>query len=376
MPTGFRSVETLRRGDPQGNRMVIRLTTHAGRHIHAIAVPQDWPSRTGPTWCYVFSEEGVNLIDAGAQGSFAELEDGLRVAGYSMRDIDRVIVTHSHLDHDGATPHVVDAARAELWAHTMYAALVGHNPRFVQDRGSSPIHTEMQRVVFANFEGRPSPYVERSAGYANSRKGLTVDRQLEGGERVGEMRFLYTPGHSPDELCVTLDGLVFTGDHVLPEITPHPTTKAQFARHILPSIPTGFEDSSRSYGLETYMRSLKTVLDLGPNLAILPAHRLFNRGRFNFVTADRAREVIEHHSERMDRILRRISPYPDSLESVTRGEFSHRKLQDGNLFMALAEVVAHVELLRDLGDLELTPDSKLRHLGSRRFHQFVQQLLN
>ena len=376
MPTGFQSVETLRPGDPQGNRMVLRLTTDAGRRIHAIAVPQDWPSRTGPTWCYVFSEEGLNLIDAGAQGSFAELEDGLRVAGYSVRDLDRVIVTHSHLDHDGATPRVVDASGAELWAHTMYAALVGHNPRHVQDRGSSPIHVEMERVVSANFEGRPSPYVERSLRYADSRKGLSVDRRIHGGEQVGEMRFLYTPGHSPDELCVTLDGVVFTGDHVLPEITPHPTTKAAFANHVLQSIPSGFEDSSKSYGLETYMRSLKTVLDLGPNVALLPAHRLFNRGRFNFVTAHRAQEVIEHHSERMDRILRRIGSQPASLESVTRAEFSHRKLQDGNLFMALSEVVAHVELLQDVGDLELTPDSKLRHLGSQRFHQFVQQLLN
>ena len=142
MPTGFRSVETLRSGDPQGNRMVLRLTTDSGREIHSVAVPQDWPSRTGPTWCYVFSEEGVNLIDAGAQGSFAELEDGLRVAGYSMRDLDRVIVTHSHLDHDGATPHVVDAARAELWAHTMYAALVGHNPQL---RSGSQVVTHPHR---------------------------------------------------------------------------------------------------------------------------------------------------------------------------------------------------------------------------------------
>ena len=354
----------------------LRLTTKAGRQIHAVAVPQDWPSRTGPTWCYVFSEEGVNLIDAGAQGSYTELEDGLGVAGYSVRDIDRVIVTHSHLDHDGATPRVVDSAGAELWAHTMYAALVGQNPRLIQDRRSSPIHTEMERVIFASFEGRTSPYVERSLRYADSRKGLGVDRRIEGGERVGEMRFLYTPGHSPDELCVTLDGLVFTGDHVLPEITPHPTPKAAFANHVLGSIPPGFEDSSKSFGLETYMRSLKTVLDLGPDVAVLPAHRLFNRGRFNLVTADRAKEVIEHHSERMDRILRRIGPHPDSLESVTRGEFSHRKLQDGNLFMALSEVVAHVELLQDFGDIELTPDSKLRHLGSRRFHQFVQQLLD
>ena len=376
MPTGFRSVETLRGGDTQGNGMVLKLTTDSGREIHAVAVPQDWPSRTGPTWCYIFAEEGVNLIDAGAQGSFEKLADGLSVAGYSVRDIDRVIITHSHLDHDGATPRVMDDSGAELWAHTMYAALVGHNPRSVQDRRSSPIHVEMERTVFANFEGRASPYVQRSLKYTGSRKDLSVARQIEGGERVGEMRFLYTPGHSPDELCVTLDGVVFTGDHVLPEITPHPTIKAPFAKRVLQSIPPGFEDSSKSYGLETYLRSLKTVLDMGSNVAVLPAHRLFNRGRFNFVAADRAGEVIEHHSDRMDRILGRIESRPASLESVTRAEFSHRKLQDGNLFMALSEVVAHVELLQDVGDVDLTPDSKLRHLGSQRFHQFVQQLLN
>ena len=376
MPTGFRSVETLRRGDPQGNRMVVRLTTDAGRHIHSIAVPQDRPSRTGPTWCYVFSEQGVNLIDAGAQGSFSELEGGLKVAGYSLRDIDRVIVTHSHLDHDGATPKVVRDSGAELWTHTMYAAFLGHNPRLVQERRSSPLHVAMERTIFANFEGRPSPYVQRSLSYADSRKGLSVDRQINGGEQVGEMRFLYTPGHSPDELCVALDGIVFTGDHVLPEITPHPTIKAPFAGNVLQSVPPGFEDSSKSYGLERYLRSLKTIIDLGPNVAVLPAHRLFNRGRFNFVTTERAREIIEHHSERMERILDRIESGPASLESVTRGEFSHRKLEDGNLFIAIAEIVAHVELLQDLGDLDLTPDSKLRQLGSRRFHQFVQQLLN
>ena len=376
MPTGFRSVETLRSGDSQGNRMVLKLTTNSGRDIHAVAVPQDWSSRTGPTWCYVFSEEGVNLIDAGAQGSFDDLLDGLEVSGYSVTDIDRVIITHSHLDHDGATPRVVSDSGAELWAHTMYAALVGHNPRFVQDRRSSPIHVAMERTIFANFEGRPSPYVQRSLTYSDSRKGVSVDRVIQGGESVGEMSFLYTPGHSPDEVCVALDGVIFTGDHVLPEITPHPTIKAPFAKHVLEGIPPGFEDSSRSYGLQTYLRSLKTVLDMGSDVAVLPAHRLFNRGQFNFVTAERAGEVIEHHSERMDRILGRVESEPGSLESVTRGEFSHRKLEGGNLFIALAEIVAHVELLQDFGDLDLTPDSKLRHLGSRRFHQFIRQLLN
>ncbi len=54
MSEAFKDVAVLRQGDPEGNRMIVRLTTHSGLVIHTIAVPQDWPSGTGPTWAYLF----------------------------------------------------------------------------------------------------------------------------------------------------------------------------------------------------------------------------------------------------------------------------------------------------------------------------------
>ena len=44
--------------------------------------------------------------------------------------------------------------------------------------------------------------------------------------------------------------------------------------------------------------------------------------------------------------------------------------------MALSEVVAHVELLQDVGDVEFTDESKLRRTGSQEFRHFVRELLN
>ena len=356
--------------------MVLRMTTSTEQPIHAIGVPQDWPSRTGPTWCYVFENEGVTLVDPGAQGSFAELRDGLRVAGYSVRDIDRVIVTHGHSDHDGSTAELVDSADAQLWAHQMYAALIAYNPWEVQNRDASPIHAEMNRVVSGNMDRRSHSFAARNSRYVAARKGLTVHREVDDGDRVGDLAFIYAPGHSPDELCLTLDGVVFTGDHVLPEITPHPTTKAGYSDHVAQDIPAKFSDSSRSYGLEAYMRSLKIVLDLGEERAVLPAHRLFNRGRFNFVSVNRAGEVINHHGRRLDQILQRIDDRPAGLEEVTRGVFERRKLSGGNLFMALSEVVAHVEVLQDFGDVEFTDEAMLRRTGTKKFRSFVQELVN
>lgn len=376
MPPLFASVDTLRAGDPQGNRMVLRIVTLNGHTVHAIGVPQDWPSRTGPTWCYVFEDDGTTLIDPGAQGSFSEVEDGLRVAGYSVGDIDRVIVTHGHSDHDGSTAELVNAADAQLWAHTMYAALIPYNPWEVQNRSSSPIHAEMNRVASSSRDRRSESYAARNRRYIEARKRVTVHTEVGDGDTIGDLAVIYAPGHSPDELCLTLDGVVFTGDHVLPEITPHPTTKAAYSDHVMQDIPAAFSDPSSAYGLEVYMRSLKTIFDLGEERAVLPAHRLFNRGKFNFVSVVRAGEVIDHHGQRMSQILQRLEDRPTGLEEVTRGVFESRKLTGGNLFMALSEVVAHVELLQDVGDVEFTDESKLRRTGSEEFRDFVRELLN
>lgn len=376
MPRLFASVDTLRAGDPQGNRMVLRIVTQNGHVVHAIGVPQDWPSRTGPTWCYVYEDDGTTLIDPGAQGSFPEVEDGLRVAGFAVSDIDRVIVTHGHSDHDGSTAELVDAADARLHAHAMYAALIPFSPWEVQDRFSSPLHAEMNRVVSGNSDRRSESYAARNRRYVEARKGLTVHREVDDGDSIGDLGVIYAPGHSPDELCLTLDGVVFTGDHVLPEITPHPTTKAGYSDHVMREIPSAFSNPAVAYGLEVYMRSLKTIYDLGETRAVLPAHRLFNRGHFNFVSVNRAGDVISHHGERMSQIVRSLDDHPTGLEEVTRGVFESRKLTGGNLFMAMSEVVAHVELLQDFGDVEFTEEAKLRHTGSEEFRDFVHDLLN
>lgn len=376
MPTGFTSVDVLREGDPQGNRMVLRLSAKSGQKIHALGIPQDWPSRTGPTWCYIFESEGITLIDPGAHGSFLELEDGLKVLGYSVGDIDRVVVTHGHSDHDGSIAQLMETSDSALWAHQMYAALINYNPWEVQDRDASPIHAAMNRVVSGNMDRRSSSYAARNRRYVDSRKGLTVDHEVDHGDKLGDVEFIYAPGHSPDEICLTLGNVVFTGDHVLPEITPHPTTRAGYSDHVAQEIPAKFSDPSKSYGLKTYMTSLKTVLDLGESYAVLPAHRLYNRGKFNFVSVRRAAEVIDHHDRRLAQIVQRIDDRPTGLEDMTRGIFERRKLIGGNLFMALSEIVAHVELLEDLGDVEFTDDSMIRHTGSMKFRQFCDGLVN
>lgn len=375
MALPFKEVVVLRHGDARGNGMVVRLTTSRGAEIHAIAVPQDWPSPTGPTWTYLFENEGLTLIDAGAAGSYHALADGIAQAGFDVRDLARVIVTHGHWDHDGAVAQLVGETEAKLWAHDIYAHLLRHNPRDIERQPATPVQEEMRRVVMAHpGQGQSQAWASRRQQQIEARRGLEVAHGVRDAERFGGLTFVHAPGHAPDEICATLDGAVFTGDHVLPEITPHPTTKVRYPADVKDALPAEYRDEDSLYGLATYLRSLKKVADLGPDVAVLPAHRLFNHGRFNFEGAGRAGEVIEHHVQRLGRILRRIGHQAVALEDVTRGIFEHRKLIGGNLYAALSEVVAHVELLEDAGDLEVTDDFRLHWKGSENYRQLISEL--
>ncbi len=377
----FKDVVTVRAGDADGNRMVVRLDTAGGRRIYAIGVPQDNASRTGPTWAYLFENDGMTLIDAGATGSYQHLAEGVAATGYKVGDIERVVITHGHQDHDGAAGQLAQEADAEIWAHDIYTHLLPYNPWDIQRNPSSALQREMQRVVTADRASNEAESARQSAGYAarqrryvETRRRFQVSRSVHGEDTSGDLGFMHAPGHSPDEICVTLDGLVFTGDHVLPEITPHPTTKARFSADIREKVPVHYHCEDEIYGLETYLRSLRLIGGLGKDVAVLPAHRLFSKGRFNFETTERAEDILQHHAIRLGRILHRIGSEPKSLEQITRGVFARRKLIGGNLYMALSEVVAHIELLEDTGDLEVWEDMRLRARGSKNYRELIDEM--
>ena len=98
----------------------------------------------------------------------------------------------------------------------------------------------------------------------------------------------------------------------------------------------------------------------------MPAHRLYNKGKFNFTGVERAQEIVSHHGRRLSRIFNYLDKSPSTLEEMTRGIFERSKLLGGNIYAAMSEIVAHIEYLEDTGDISVGQNGEIYKLHNEK----------
>lgn len=131
--------------------------------MEQIAVPTATVAPEGTTNAYVVEDA---LVDPAGR------TDALDRA-VAEREIDHVLVTHTHPDHVGGVAHYADACDATVWARA------GRERRFVDATGVEP------------------------------------DRTFRGGTRVGPFTVVETPGHAPDHVALERGEDLMTGDLVV-----------------------------------------------------------------------------------------------------------------------------------------------------------------
>ena len=125
------------------------------------------------------------------------------------------------------------------------------------------------------------------------------DRLLEDGDHADfpgwRLRAVHTPGHTPGHLCFAEEDarLFFSGDHVLPRISPN--------------ISTTHDGAADPLG--DYLDSLAAVRDRTPPRCC-PAHEWRFRG-----LADRVDALTAHHEHRLTELLAAIRSAP-ALDAV------------------------------------------------------------
>ncbi len=371
----MKTPEIVISGKRNGEDMVVRYRTMRGTEIFGLGIPNIYVNAgwdLGPTWCYLVVGRNTSLIDTGRFGNYAVLESMLKSIGKGFSHIDRIILTHSHEDHDGNIAEIRPSVQGELWAHAIYRQMISYHSGIVDGARHPELPGSCRQCIM------PEKIYSHCLPYHQRRSLLDIDVAIDGDHRTVDdsLGFIFTPGHSPDAICIVLeDEVIFTGDTLLPDITPHPTLSSTFEvnRRILPD---QCKDENTVYGLINYIRSLRKLAGLAPQpVATFPGHRLFNNDHFNLTDSlgGRAREIIQFHIDRCRDILRILDNKPTGLDEIAFQHFSTSSLAGVGKLMARDEIMAHVEVMENCGDVCRIGENKdrVQGTGSNNFLEVI-----
>jgi glyoxylase-like metal-dependent hydrolase (beta-lactamase superfamily II) len=276
------------------------------------------PTRPGHVHCYLLPvEDGLMLVDTGlglpdARERWAEELAALDVP------VSTIFLTHFHPDHIGAAQDLRDLTGARVVEGRIdaeQAALV-----WGDDAWSEVLAEWFHR------NGVPASVTDELLGQGKLYRPLirTVPDPdvVEAGDRFHGWELVAAPGHADGQLSLLRGGVLIAADHLLDPISP----------------AVGLWPESRPDPLGDYLDSLRRTIDLAPEVAY---------GGHGAPMADpvgRARELIEHHAERLRQAAAALGPEPRTGYEVSFPLFGD-SLQPAARRFAVAETLSHLERL-------------------------------
>ena len=335
--------------------------------------------------CYIMEDRrGVALVDPGLPGikTWRFLKKQLRTAGIPIERVHTVVVTHSHPDHFGQAGRLRKATGAEVITHKSFRTFLDPEAE-ADDEALATTFEPVDPEADSQSDTQPDEAANgksdpESCGHNHSTAPRTSDSPFAevtpwGGKpyelplsrrirykamRYGAGKFfstpkpthrvadadvlelggrewvsVHTPGHTEDHLCLwdADNGVMITGDHVLPTITPH---------------ISGLGDSADP--LAQFFDSLELMKTFDNVKTVLPAHGL----AFEDLPA-RAEAIATHHHERLDQ-LRAASDVvgAGTVEDYMKQLFKPRSWGP----MAESETYAHLQHLKLRNQAETNSD--------------------
>lgn len=144
---------------------------------------------------YLIVEDTLTLVDTGLPGNGSASARYLARIGRRFVELERVVLTHGHVDHSGSAAQIKAMTGARILAHAAEA------------EGG---------VLVPGFSSVGERLLHR-IGKLMSVPPVTVDELLQDGDVIpvlGGLRVLHMPGHTSGSICLFSErhGVLFTGD--------------------------------------------------------------------------------------------------------------------------------------------------------------------
>ena len=126
-------------------------------------------------------------------------------AGYDIKNIKRIILTHVHVDHAQAANKIKEKSGAKIYSHWIEANYLAHNPSYngppttqetIDKLKKLGISIEELTKKYGSFDVEP----------------IIVDNPVLDGDMIGSLKVIHTPGHI--SLYYKEDGIIFGADSI------------------------------------------------------------------------------------------------------------------------------------------------------------------
>jgi glyoxylase-like metal-dependent hydrolase (beta-lactamase superfamily II) len=306
--------------------------------IHTLSIPT--PFMVGRVNCYLIEDDPLTLVDVGPNSGKAldELERALADHGHRIEDLERIVITHQHIDHLGLVDILARRSGAEVCALDLLAPVI-------EDFAADAERNDELAESLMLRHGIPRDVVTALRSVSRSFRawgGSTkVTNPLADGSELAfagrTLQVLHRPGHSPSDTLFhdRASGELIGGDHLIAHISSNPLISRPLGGK------SGEPGAGRPRALITYMRSMRETREMDLRV-IYPGH---------------GEPVTEHRTlidERFALHERRARKIGGLIEERPRSAYEIAQSLWGNVavtqaYLTLCEVLGHVDLLLEEG---------------------------
>ncbi|HUY77805.1 MAG TPA: MBL fold metallo-hydrolase [Ktedonobacterales bacterium] len=189
--------------------------------------------------------DGLALVDVGSAASLETLLAGIQASGHDPAEVTRLLLTHIHLDHAGATgPLLRHMPRAQVYVHSIGAPHLIDPSKLIAS--ATRIYGDQMETLWGHMEPVPADRVH----------ALEDGDTVQGGARTFEV--VYTPGHAVHHVAYA--------DRRRAEIFPGDVAgvRLEGIDYVRPPTPPPDLD------LELWSASIERLRDLRPRALYLP----------------------------------------------------------------------------------------------------------
>ncbi|WP_373086916.1 MBL fold metallo-hydrolase [Sneathiella sp.] len=282
-------------------------------------------------------DDGWTIVDSGFKSEkITELWEIIFKKFLKGKPVTRLICTHFHPDHMGLAGWVTNRWNIPLtmtfgewtFGRMLYLEASEKTPDFVVDFYASIGFSEkmldkVRARGFNHFERAMTPV---PMGFSRIADGDVI--------RIGkrDWQVIVGTGHAPEHACLYAaeEGIMISGDQVLPRITPH--------IGVYPAEPL-------ANPLKQFMQSIDKLSKLPRDTLVLPAHNDVFTGLHNQLDYYKS-----HHTDRLKKLLEACDSPKSAIDLLP--VLFDRELTESDVRLAISEGLAHCHYLVEEGDLD------------------------